>query len=263
MKKVLSSLIIFSFLNLTVYPAFADEYMVLPPIIEEEKEQSYNNYDQPLPGLNATPDYSDTDYVNMDYTTSTNALKGTVTTVPVGTAFQVITDENLNSMRNQVGEIFKATLNQPIAVNGDIIVPAGSEVIGQVTYLQDSGRVGKNAKMEIKFTSIKPLYGPKVPIIGKVMTEDNSGILKGGSLKDQLVKSAKAEAIATVGGTAAGAGLGWMLGGVTAGAGALVGAATGAGVGLIYVIMRKGKPVKIPGGTKMVVVLEQPFNVGK
>lgn len=258
MKKLFSVLLVFSFLNLIIYPAFADEYLVLPPIAEEEASENYNtDYDKPLPDFNSSTDSYSVDSYSKD------PLKGRITTVPVGTAFQVITDAALNSKRSQVGEIFTATLNQPISVNGDIVIPAGSEITGQITYLQDAGRAGKNAKMEIKFTGIKPLYGNKVPITGKVLTQDNSGILKGGSLKDQLVESAKAEAIITAGGTVVGTGIGAALGGVTAGTGAAVGAASGAGIGLLYILWRKGRSVKVPGGTKMVVVLEQPFSVGK
>ena len=71
------------------------------------------------------------------------------------------------------------------------------------------------------------------------------------------------EALITAGGTLAGAGIGGILGGVTAGTGAAVGAVSGAGIGLAYIIWRKGKEVKVPEGTQMVVVLEQPFNVTK
>lgn len=233
MNKFFSFLIIFSFLNLTICPAYADEYMMLPPVTEHQSDQGQS------------------------------PLKGSITTVPVGTAFQVIIDSDINSTRNQVGEIFTATLNQAITINGETVIPAGSEIVGQITYLQDAGRAGKNAKMEIKFTSIKPLYGTKIPITGKLLTEDNSGILKGGSLKEQLVRSLKTEAIVTAGGTVAGAGAGAVLGGVTLGTGMAVGAVSGAGVGLAYVLWRKGKEVKVPIGTKMIVVLEQPFSVGK
>jgi len=267
MKKFLSILLSISFFYFIFCPAYAEEYLVLPPIEEEESTQNYNpDYDKPLSEFNSsTEQFYNTNTYSAPENASTplNTLQGRVTTVPVGTAFQVITDDTLNSKRSQVGEVFKATLAQPISINGDVVIPAGSEVTGQITYLQDSGRIGKNAKMEIKFTSIKPLYGNRVPIIAKVLTEDNTGIIKGGSLKEQLVSSAKAEAIITAGGTLAGAGIGAALGGVTAGTGAAVGAASGAGIGIIYLFWRKGKDVKVPSGTKMVIMLEQPFNVGK
>ena len=192
---------------------------------------------------------------------SPESLKGTISTIPVGTAFQVILNTNLNSNKNQVGEIFTATLNHPISVDGNILIPAGSEVIGQITYIEESRRVGRNALMEIKFTGIKPPYGHKIPITGKILTKDNTGIIKGGSLKKQLVKHATTVAVATAGGTLIGTGIGAIAG--SAGAGAAVGVASGGFLALSYILWRKGKEVKLTPGTKMVVVLEQPFNISQ
>ncbi|HSA07486.1 MAG TPA: hypothetical protein P5556_09930 [Candidatus Gastranaerophilales bacterium] len=267
-NKVISLLTAFSFLNLSVQPVLADEYMMLPPIMEESQSQNFQqrealptNYSQ-----NINPKYNEevNNYQNnYNYSSSGSAatLKGALSTIPVGTVFQVIINSDVNTVRNRVGEIFTATLNQPISMDGNIIVPAGSEVIGQITYLEDAGRAGKNAKMEIKFTSIKPPYSSRIPIVGKVLTQDNTGILKGGSLKEQLVKSVKTEAVAVGSGAIVGTGIGALAG--SAGAGLAVGA-TGAGVvGLGWLAWQKGKEVKLPVGSKMMVMLEQPFNIGK
>lgn len=260
MKKLASIIMACSFLSLSISPAFADEYMVLPPILDEEPAPQ----DQPLPDFSQENTYNQNNF-NANYvqpkTYSSDSLRGSVSTIPVGTAFQVVTNTNINTNRNTVGEIFTTRLNHPISVDGKIIVPAGSEVIGQVTYVEDAARVGKNAKMEIKFTSIKPQYGNRIPIVGKVLTKDNTGILKGGTLKEQLVSHVKTETVATAGGTLVGLGLGAVAG--SAGTGAAVGAIGGGGIGIGWLLWRKGKEVKMPSGTKMVVVLEQPFNVGK
>lgn len=284
-NRIFAFILAFSFLSLTIQPAIADEYMMLPPILDEESNQQ----DQPLPGLSdemnrdinnaKNKEQSDYRYTNdeynqnykesrdayyqntRNYSYSNEPLKGTISTVPVGTAFQVITNTNINTQRNRVGEIFTTTLNHPISVDGKIIVPAGTEVIGQITYIEEAGRVGKNARMEIKFTSIKPPYSSRIPITGKVLTQDNTGVLKGGSLKNQLVKHVKTGAMTTAGGTIVGTGIGALAG--SAGTGAAVGAASGGILSLGWIFWRKGKEVRMPAGTKMVVVLEQPFDVGK
>jgi hypothetical protein len=286
-NKVISMAIACSFLAMNVMPAFADEYMVLPPLMDDE---SYTQ-DRPLtsPQIPSEPEvpsaptsnYSNNTY-NGNYSTnygsqsqssyqndyykpavnySSAPLQGTISTVPVGTAFQVVLNDSINSKRYRVGDIFTATLNQPISMEGNVIVEAGSEVVGQVTFTEDAGRAGRNAKMEIKFTSIKPLYGKRIPITGKVLTEDNTGIIRGGTLKGQLVQSVKTEAIVTGSGTVVGLGIGALAG--HAGTGAVVGATSGAGVGLAWLLWRKGKEINIPEGTKMIIMLEQPFNVIK
>ncbi|OGH99840.1 MAG: hypothetical protein A2039_04515 [Candidatus Melainabacteria bacterium GWA2_34_9] len=235
------------FLTLSVLGNFAlpavaaDEIMVLPPVGD---------------GMNQNQNYSP--YVN-NY--STPVLKGTVTTVPVGTKFEIITNSEITTKKNHVGEIFTATLNQPISMGSDIVVPAGSEVFGQVTYSEDAGRVGRNAIMEIKFTSVKPPYGHKIPMMGKIVTKDNTGVLRGGSLKQQLVKNVSSVAVTTVGGLAVGTGIGAIAS--EAGIGAAVGSITGGVVGLGYIIIRKGREVNMPIGTKMVIILEQPLTVGQ
>lgn len=272
-NKVLSFLLVFSFISIVMQPVQADGYMMLPPILDEET----NTQDQPLPGLSGENkrNYGQNDYNKNNYNNETNdyyqntgnysyssePLKGTISTVPVGTAFQVITNTNITTQRARVGDIFTSTLNHPISVDGEIIVPSGSDVIGQITYIEEAGRAGRNAKMEVRFTSIKPPYGSKIPITGKVLTRDNTGVLKGGSLKNQLVKSVKTEAIAAAGGALVGSGIGAIAG--SAGTGAAIGATGGGILGLGWLVWRKGKEVKMPIGTKMVVVLEQPFDVGK
>lgn len=230
------------FLTLTVLgnlslPVLAEpEIMVLPPVIGGQNQNYSPNYNTPV-------------------------LKGTVTTVPVGTSFEIITNQAVNTKKNHVGEFFSATLNQPVSVGSDIVIPAGSEIFGQITYSEDAGRVGRNANMEIKFTSIKPLYGPKVSMTGKIVTKDGTGVLRGGSVKNQLVRNAASIAVTTAGGVAAGTGIGAMAGG--AGTGAVIGSAIGGVVGLGYIIARKGNEVNVPIGTKMFVTLEQPLTVGQ
>lgn len=242
-NKLASTILILTVIGNLSLPAFADEeLMVLPPVDNE----SVQNYQQ-------------TNYRQPAYNSS--VLKGTVTTVPVGTTFEVITNSEINSQRNHVGEFFSATLNQPVLIGNDIIVPAGSEVFGQITYSEDAGKIGKNANMEIKFTAIKPLNGNKIPMIGKILTKDGSGILKGGTAKEQLIKNTAYVGAAAAGGLAAGAGIGAIAG--HAGTGAVIGTSIAAPIGLAYIIMRKGKEVNLPVGTKMIISLEQPLTVGQ
>jgi hypothetical protein len=237
-KSFASIFLTLSIISNFALPAFADqEIMVLPPVGEGMELSS--------PAINYQP----------------ALLKGTVTTLPVGTSFEIITNKEISSQKAQVGEIFSATLNQPVSMGGDVVIPAGSEVFGQVTYSEDAGRLGKNANMEIRFNAVKPPYGKKIPMMGKIVTKDNSGMLRGGSLKSQLVKNTTSVAVTTTGGLAVGMGVGAIAG--ETGVGAAVGSAAGGVVGLGYIVARKGKDVKIPLGTKMIVKLEQPLTVGQ
>jgi len=239
-NKIATMLLILSIIGNISLPSMADEeVMVLPPINGNDMQTSAPQTTQYSPTL----------------------IQGTVSTVPVGSSFEVITNSDISTKNNHVGEVFTATLNQSITVGSEIVIPAGSEVYGQITYSEDAGRAGRNALMEIKFTSIKPPYGNKIPMMGKIVTKDDSGVLKGGSLKQQLAKGASTIAVTTAGGLATGLGIGAIAS--EAGAGAAIGSAAGGVLGLGYVIARKGKEVSLPIGTKMIVTLEQPLNIAR
>ena len=51
-------------------------------------------------------------------------------TVPSGTALTVRLIDPIDSEKNQVGDTFHATLNTPLTLNGDVVVPSGSDVQG-------------------------------------------------------------------------------------------------------------------------------------
>lgn len=273
-KKLISSFIILSFISGSNLPAFADsmqkseetnkpdrEIMVLPPV-EGFSKLPKNSSSEVYSEYKANTEISDAgSSTSYSYANRQASLKGTITTVPVGTSFEVITNSDISTEQNKVGEYITATLNQPVSVGYDTVIPAGSEIYGQITYSEDAGRAGRNAYMEVKFTAVKSPEGNKIPMMGKILTKDNTGVLRGGSVKQQLVKNTSAVAVTTTTGLAAGAGIGAIAGG--AGTGAIIGSSVGGVVGLGYVIARKGREVEVPAGTKMIVSLEQPLTVGQ
>lgn len=226
------------------------EYKILPPVVDQQSQPP-----QMFDSLEAAPPPGNNYSMN-------NQLYGRVATVPLGTTFQVVTSNSINSYTSKVGEKIIAKIAEPITVNGQIVIPPGSEIIGQITYIENSGRVGKNGVMEVKFTSIEIPYSHRIPVMGKILTVDNTGILKGGSLKKQIVSTVSTGAITTAGGTIAGIGAGSIIGGA-AGAGAAAGTALGGILGIAFMFVRKGKEVIIPRGTKLNIILEQPVTVGK
>lgn len=242
-KKFTSLLLVTSIVGSLTSPVFADEeIMVLPPL----NDQSSQLIPDQQPATEAD---------------NSSFLKGTITTVPVGSSFEIITNSEISTETTRVGEIFTTTLSQPVTVGNNIVIPAGSEAYGQVTYSEDAGRVGRNAVMEIKFTSIKDPNGKKIPMMGKIVTKDGTGMLKGGSIKSQLVKSAAAVAIPATAGVFTGMGIGAIAG--ETGVGAAVGSSVGGLFGIGYMVYRKGKEVELPRGTKMIITLEQPLTVGQ
>lgn len=248
-RKILSLSLLLAVIgtNVSLYSITqADEYTAQYQQYQSNPSSSYSS----KPVYTAQPTYQ-----------STNVLKGQVSTIPANTSVSLTLDQPLSTVVNKAGEIFVAKIDSPIVQNGVEIIPAGSDAIGQITYLKPAGRGGQHAAMDIKFTNIKLPNGQRIPIMGKLETVDKSGILKGGSLKNQIVTEVATGALSTAGGTLAGLGVGSLMG--APGGGAALGVTTGGILGIGYMFTRKGKEVNVPVGSKMVITLQYPVTVGQ
>jgi len=229
--------------------ACAQEYKITPPPTIDQSSQVT------LPDITNLPKID----VNPNYSVDSNQ-QGAVY-IHSGAIMKIILNTSVSSANVHTGDIFTATLTDSVISGNKIVFPEGSEVIGQITYLEKSGRIGKNAVMDVKFIGIKPPRGQKVPMLGKIMTLDNSGKLKGNNFKKQIVKDAATVAVGSTGAGIAGLGLFSLVG--EAGAGFVGCFATGGILAVSYVFLRTGKNVELPGGSKLNVVLEQPLTVIK
>lgn len=246
---LLTALLILSYIS-PLQAQVASEYEIVPPVSEIA---------QPL--INKMPDVEAPAYsAPVEITQNqVSPLKGSVATAPRGTNFEVITTSTINSMSSRVGDTFSAQLDEPLVIDSQTVIPAGSELIGQITFVEPAGRVGKNALMDIRFTSVKLPDGNRVPINAKILTTDASGVLRGGKKSNIILKATGTAAGSTAAGAVAGTSAGAILGSVAGGA--IFGTAVGGLVGVGYALYRKGKNIILPSGTKLGVTLEQPLTV--
>jgi hypothetical protein len=187
------------------------------------------------------------------------SLRGRVSTIPKGTMLMIKLDQPVSSFSNRVGDQISATLENDIFVNDSIAIPAGSQVQGQVANVQEAGHMGKHGTVDIRFNAIKTPDNQLVPIRAHVVTTDQSGILKGDTYKKDVLKGVAIAAGGTGVGTLMGLSAGALIG--SAGAGALFGLSAGALGGMGYALMRKGKNVIVPTGSRMSIIVDQPVNV--
>ena len=155
-----------------------------------------------------------------------------------GTTFPLVLDTALSSATNRTGDVVVARLAEDVKVGEKVIVPAGTEVRGQVTAAVPSGRVKGHARLAFDFDTLI-LKGKEHSIGTKPVdvTGDNSH---------------KRDAELIAGGAGAGAIIGAIAdGGKGAGIGAIIGGATGTGV----VLTNKGKEVVLGSGTRYTVTL--------
>src|SRR5437016_4164487 len=75
--------------------------------------------------------------------------------IPGGAALHVRLDETVDTRRNHAGDGFSATLSQPVLVNGQVAVPAGTRFSGHVTAAGASGRMKGRARIGLTLDSFR------------------------------------------------------------------------------------------------------------
>ena len=77
--------------------------------------------------------------------------------VPSGTALSVRLIDSLDSSKNNAGDTFRATLNAPLTLDGDTVIPAGAGVQGRVVDASSAGRPDLTLEL-IRLTSDGTVY---------------------------------------------------------------------------------------------------------
>ena len=162
--------------------------------------------------------------------------------VPAETPVTVRMIDSVDSKQSHLGQTFRASVDEPVAVNGQIIIPRGADALVKLVADQQSG------KFEGKTILTLALAG--ITINGQIIDTTTGDVSKAS-------KSRGARTASVVGGGAAlGAIIGALAGG---GPGAAIGLASGAAVGTGAQVITKGQQVKIPSETRLNFVLQQPL----
>src|SRR6185369_856358 len=76
-------------------------------------------------------------------------------TVPAGTKLRIRLEEPISTERNSPGDIFRASLDGPLAVKGKLLAPSRSAVTGQLTQVSgSSGRVAGGASLTLALRTL-------------------------------------------------------------------------------------------------------------
>jgi BON domain len=164
--------------------------------------------------------------------------------VPAGTTMSVRMIDGVDSSVNKTGEIFHASLEAPIVVDNDVVVPRGADVYVRLANASSAGHMSGKSDLRLELVKLE-FQGQSYPLVSSTYSETGSS--RG---KDTAKK------------VGAGAVLGTLLGAIAGGGkGAAIGAAAGAGAGGVYQASTHGKQVKVPSETKLDFQLEQPVTV--
>ena len=130
---------------------------------------------------------------------------------------------------------------------GEVVIPRGSEILGEVTEAVPLRKVGGQAKLALRFTDLVLPSGATVPI-------DASFVQQG---RNETGRDA-----ATIGGAAAGGAiLGRILNKGNRSRGAVIGAIIGAAAGTAIASQTPGEEVVIPEGSVVGLQLDDAIEV--
>jgi hypothetical protein len=168
---------------------------------------------------------------------------GTIT-VPAGQSMLVRMIDGVDSSKNQVGDIFHASLETDLNVNGVVVAKKGTDIYGRLANAKTAGHMTGSSELQLELTRMV-INGKDYPVLSSDYT------LKG--------KGRGSNTAAKVGGgAAAGAIIGAIAGG---GKGAAIGAGVGSAAGAGAQIFTRGQQVKVPSETLLEFRLQQPVTV--
>ena len=186
-------------------------------------------------------------------------LKGSVVTVPSGATFHATLSNELSSANTNTGDIVTMHLGSDFYYNNKLIAPAGSTVTGTVIEASKAKHGSMNCKLCVRFSQITTPVGTQIPISAVIKTNDNSGVLVGGTKMDVTKEYTKDLAIGSAAGALSGLVFGALAGGDKLGRGVALGTAVGAGGGLVKSAWDKGNDVVIPANAGVELLLTQPI----
>ena len=164
--------------------------------------------------------------------------------LPAGTRLVVRMIDGVDSERNSVGQSFAASLDEPVLIDGEPVIPRGADVVVKLVDDKKSGKLAGRTVLTLDLTSVK-VNGRMVDVNTQTVSEESASRGK---------KTAK-----MVGG---GAALGAIIGAVAGGGkGAGIGAGAGAAAGAGAEILTKGQRVRIPSETRLTFILENPVRI--
>lgn len=165
-------------------------------------------------------------------------------TVEAGTSLAVRLVDEIDSETAQQGQTFKATLESPLAVDGEVVIPEGYDVQGHVVEVQSAGK--------FQGRSVLALQLDRIQVGSKHYSITTTPYRKEGSSRTK-------NTVAKVG---AGSVIGAIIGGIAGGGkGAGIGAAAGGGLGGGVQAATKGQQIKLPSETVLTFTLQAPVTV--
>jgi hypothetical protein len=165
-------------------------------------------------------------------------------TIPAGQNILVRMIDSVDSSQNHVGDIFHASLETDLTVNGSLVARKGTDVYGRLAEAKEAGHIAGSSELQLELTRMV-IDGHDYPLVSSDYTLQGKG--RGSNTAKKVG-----------GGAVAGAIIGALAGG---GKGAAIGAGVGSAAGAGVQVLTRGQQVKVPSETLLEFRLQQPATV--
>jgi hypothetical protein len=175
---------------------------------------------------------------NRDY--SRSPRYSSAQELPAGTQIVVRMIDDIDSERDRTGKDFRASIDEPVIVNGQVLIPRGADVVARLVEDRQSGKFEGRTVLTIDLVQVQ--------VNGRMVDINTTDVSQSSGTRG--ARTGK-----VVGGTAV---LGAIVGAIAGGGrGAAIGAASGAAVGTGVQVFTKGQRVRIPSETRLSFTLQQ------
>jgi type IV secretory pathway VirB10-like protein len=165
--------------------------------------------------------------------------------LPASSVIGLQLESTLSSERARLEDRIDARVTRDVLAAGRVAIPAGSRVLGSVTFIERGGKVKERARLGVRFHTLILGDGSEVALQTEAIYRDGDS---------PAGDSAKKIGVAAVGGAI----LGGILGGKK---GAAIGAATGAGGGTAAVMAGDRHAASLRGGEIVTARLSSPATI--
>jgi hypothetical protein len=171
------------------------------------------------------------------------AARGSVV-IPAGQPMLVRMIDGVDSSKNHVGDIFHASLETDLVINGAVVARKGTDVYGRLAQAKEAGHMAGSSELQLELTRMV-VNGQDYPVVSSDYTLKGKG--RGANTAEKVG-----------GGAAVGAIIGAIAGG---GKGAAIGAGVGSAAGAGVQVFTRGQQVKVPSETLLEFRLQQAVTI--
>ena len=164
--------------------------------------------------------------------------------IPSGSAITVRMIDEVDSRVNNVGQTFRASVDDPVMLGDREVIPRGADATVRMVELKDPNKITGGGQLTLALDSIV--------VNGRTIDASTQGVATAG-------ESRKGESAKVIGGVAA---LGAIIGAIAGGGkGAAIGGISGAGAGTAVQVLTQGTRILVPSETRLTFTLQQPIPI--